>query len=93
MAPACGAPGLALPLAASPTDACPLLTGMAVMLQPGQPKDAGEMRVLGKGGRGWSNKGCLWGKKRKKKRARHHSRWGSSVSPHPSFAISPRAQA
>lgn len=35
---------------------------VAVMLQPWQPKDTGEMRFLGKGGRGWSNKGCLWGK-------------------------------
>lgn len=90
MAPAHGAPGLALPPAASPAGTCPRLTGTAVMLRPWQSKDTGKMRFVGKAGNGWSNKGCLWGKKKK---ARYHSRLGSSVPPHPGFAISARVQA
>jgi len=72
----------------SPCGARPLLTGTAVMvLQPWQSKDTAEVRFVGNGGSSPSNKGSLrvcGGK------ARHPSRWGSSVPPDPGFAIPPR---
>lgn len=37
----------------------------AVMLRLWRTKDAAEVRFVGKGGSGQTNKGCLWGKKKK----------------------------